>query len=751
MKKFIKNTQRRSIDTKLQNILSVRMAKAGLIRSYNGEDIEEKSRSLTAIPISRYELNEYNVRDIYIRKCEELDIEMKDESCDNFTKKFLDAFRTKTVQLGSFNLGATGFVRAVSFFYTLDNIFIIDLSMNHIEDKGAIALADYLASDPQVIEIDLRSNLIGSKGSAALMKSLGSNCHLQRIDMSAIDGVNRNKIGIIGAQNLADSIGENQTLTHMNLSYYGFGAEECVHLGETMHKNESLRVLNLSDNKIATKGCAKLFKAAGCLGAIESLNISKNEIGDQGIFILSKQLMHNTTLRVLDLSHNVLTVKGLTKLLGAMQIDCHVEDLSIAYNKLNGTAKDVLTNFVRMIKKVKSFNIAGNPLKDECMIEFLHTVKDNDSYISLNISDTFITDKCVKSISNYIRASHNLQKFYMAGNSVTDKTGVPLAQALSENQRLQFISLRNCELKDRSAETFIEILQSKKRLPEMDLQYNNFSYKAFSHLKSVIEYSKLVEYTSVASIAQKTIEKLGDDEKVLNKMREELSNQRDENQMLKNEYDASADLFANLQVERAKSIEDAKNQLEDLKEEYQKILDDRRKAIDEYNDMRTEYESSERAMMRERQSVGQTLRAMENRLRFAEDKRMESTALVTEQITRLKIERHELLLKLQGLYEQAKEVQREEQMEKEQEKENIETTMKETAMKGIEKMIDESPRNPPKKSKLAKKDSSGSITKKPELQIPARVSSFKPDKSSSRVKVSKVTLRASTSMKPTKI
>ena len=729
MNSFIKNKARRSIDSKLEKILYSR--KSSLSKSTT-----LKTRSLLrnfGNSGAMNELNEENVSKIYRRKCEELDLECKEETCANFTAKFLSAFTEKSILLGSFCIGSSGFVQAVQFFYHLKNVYVIDLSMNHIEDSGAIELAKYLKTDPQVISIDLRSNLISSRGSAAIMESLGHNTHLVSIVLSSIDGINRNKIGLAGAENLSKSLVTNDVLSNLDLSYYGLSSDGCIYIGEGLKKNQALRVLDLSVNKFGPKGAANLFKCNGSLGCVESLNLARNDILDFGLINLSKQLMHNHTLRKLDLSNNGLTYTSLNRLLQAMQADCHVEHLSLSHNKLNSSCRDLLINFIRSLTHISSLDISGNPFKDECMIEFIRYVGEIDRITVLNIGETFITDNCRVAIKNLIVNSKSLRKLYLNGNSIGDETGEMLAEALPLNPYFAFLSFKNCELRDRTADAFISVIQQRKPIAECDFQCNNFSYKAFSRLTSMIEYNKQQVFSSVAQIAEKKINEMATDENHLIEMKKELETKRSENKALEFNYSTNTESFEEFRMQREKSIVEAKEKLKEAEAKYKEIIEVRKNKMDEFSDLKNELDRKERKLIEEKQNATNFKFYAEGRLKRANAKKDEANIKVGDSLSALEIERQELKDRLKELLDNARKVQDDDMKEKEEIKNQIQKSIKETSMKGAEQISARSKQSVNSVSSLKKSN-------KMEFKVPER----KPrERATNSVRVSRVTLKTS--------
>jgi Ran GTPase-activating protein (RanGAP) involved in mRNA processing and transport len=159
-----------------------------------------------------------------------------------------------------------------------------------------------LRRNPAIIHIDLRSNAISVTGFLRLFGALRNNDRTVSLDFSAIDGIERNRIGTDGSRELAELLIKTQTITQLNLGMSGISPEGCSMIWHGLTVNEWLSLLDLSGNRFRTIGCNNLFAENRSLGCLESLYLSRNELGDGIARNFCEQLELNQTLRVLDLS-----------------------------------------------------------------------------------------------------------------------------------------------------------------------------------------------------------------------------------------------------------------------------------------------------------------------------------------------------------------------------------------------------------------------------------------------------------------
>lgn len=106
------------------------------------------------------------------------------------------------------------------------------LAGNSIRDRGALAIAEVLKINTTLTSIDLRSNDIGLEGGVAMFKALSQNTNLEFLDLSGMSGINRNHIGLPGAEAIAQTLEANKVLEKLYIRENGFGPEGAKAIAE---------------------------------------------------------------------------------------------------------------------------------------------------------------------------------------------------------------------------------------------------------------------------------------------------------------------------------------------------------------------------------------------------------------------------------------------------------------------------------------------------------------------------------------
>jgi len=507
LKRFLHHSSKRTVDNRISHIVSSRK---GARSSNDGSKLPSIRPKTTGSLIRN--LDDIVAREMYEEKCNELEIPQNEIAEKKFVEQFTKSITTKSLRLQNFGLVSSSIEKLIkslgeSCFY------VIDISLNRLTDKGAFSIAKYISKNPSLIYLDLRSNGISINGSYHIFLALVKNYHLTHLNMSTIDGINRNRIGVKGCESLAFCLKTNQVLSYLNVASCGINAEGCEMIGQIMPLNSGLIELDLSSNAFGTHGAECLLKANNCFGDLEFLNLSNNDIGAPVGKILSSQLSSNRTLKHIDLSNNTIGPAFLGCLQQALEKGCVLESLSISNNHIDMSSCSSIELILRTKSKLKKLNLSMNPLGDKMIEKIVASMNQNDSFDNLDFSDTKIGDEGAVCFASYIHKSQKLHVLKLSNNVIKDKGGVALADSIRNNTTLIELVLRNNEMKDQAGNAFSEALNCNKTINILDLDYNDFSYKGLQVIRTQISEHRKVLETNIPEIAKQHITELAVEEK----------------------------------------------------------------------------------------------------------------------------------------------------------------------------------------------------------------------------------------------
>ncbi|CAF1638317.1 unnamed protein product [Adineta ricciae] len=234
----------------------------------------------------------------------------------------------------------------------------LDLTRNKIGDLGAGDLAKTLLSNKTLITLDLQWNEIGAQGARDLANALFSNKTLTTINLEY------NKIGAQGALDLANALLSNKTLTTLNLRSNGIGPQGALDLANALHSNSTLTTLYLEGNEIGAQGARDLAKALLSNKTLTILNLRYNRIGNQGAGDLADALLANKTLTTLDLEQNKIGDQGTRDLAKALQSNKTLTTLNLGSNQIGDQGAGDLAKALLSNKTLTTLGLQWNEIED---------------------------------------------------------------------------------------------------------------------------------------------------------------------------------------------------------------------------------------------------------------------------------------------------------------------------------------------------------------------------------------------------
>jgi Ran GTPase-activating protein (RanGAP) involved in mRNA processing and transport len=562
--------------------------------------------------------------EIYDLKCEDLEIMPNDGSRQRFIDQVLGGMKKKGICLSGLGISHLCVAPLVGLLQAIPRLIYVDLSLNRLRRDGIMALAHFLAADPDVTYLDIRSNAIPIDGSIWLFRALYRNSRLAHLDLSAIDGIDRNRIGTQGCRQLAKVLQWSHVLSHLTVSMCGMTAEGCALIGPALKKNDSLVHLDISSNRFGSIGAQNLFHKEGSMGLLESVLLSQNAIGDSASPAICSHLKGNTNLKVLDLGYNNFGKPFLGQLVNVLRENSVLETLILTKNRFSPDCAEYFDSLLRECGNVKNLNLAQNPLRDEGVSQICTSLLQNTTLLTLDLSETMIGKGSAPCIASVIEKHPSLTILNLNDNQITDKKGAMIAKALESNQALTKVSIRSNVMKDRSAEAFIHALSVNRTLLELDLAFNDFSFQAHVELTKAMETHKNNIEQRVVDIANRHIDHLKAQEKLLCQSREATSRERQALQAAIQERDQLKVVLASLKVRSKEQVDENDRKLEDTRQEYEKVSQARRRQLAEFNDVKQRTEEKQNEAMKQYIALATKRQQVEGRVKRAETRKLDA-------------------------------------------------------------------------------------------------------------------------------
>ena len=174
----------------------------------------------------------------------------------------------------------------------------LDLTHAYCEDKGAIALAQALATNSSLTKLNLSHNNVAGAGTVALADALKSNACLTELSLATNHA---NDAAVVG---LAEMLTTNETLTSLDLARNCFGTTGAHALRQALQGNRSLLSLGALETMPLGVGLRASLEwytrnnRAWCERAAAELGDVSSQ-GDAGDAASAKGRQHQSLLRLL--------------------------------------------------------------------------------------------------------------------------------------------------------------------------------------------------------------------------------------------------------------------------------------------------------------------------------------------------------------------------------------------------------------------------------------------------------------------
>lgn len=511
--------------------------------------------------------------EIYKMKCQDLNLKPNETAEKRFIEQFMNSIFPKSMRLSGLGLGPTCITKICKILLKNQQFVYLDLSMNRLKEEGAKILKMYLELNPPTIFLNLKSNSIGITGSSLIFKSLENNYHLTSLDLGAVDGIDRNRLGTQGCRALGNMLLRNQTISNLNLSMCGITADGCQFIGDSLTQNTSLFSLDLTSNRFGSVGINNLFKDDGSFGRLGTLILSRNGIGNDASNTICRQIRMSESIRSIDLSNNDLSKPFLERLYATFQEGTKISRLSLSKNKFGPESADLLQLIIKDTRSLTYFDLSSNNFKDEGLISIAKGLKQNTSLTTVDLSETGMTDKSGIEFAQVISLHPFLQKFYLAENSLSDVSGIEIANSLCQNKTLVVLSLSNNELRDDSAYALLEALNINSTIADLNVDFNDFGPDSYVDLAKKIEEHKQILNSNVAELAMKKIDWLKEEEGRLFQYREDIKDMQNEVASAMGEFETKENELSELCSLKQTEIDEMNQEYEEIMKKHDQIVE----------------------------------------------------------------------------------------------------------------------------------------------------------------------------------
>lgn len=334
------------------------------------------------------------------------------------------------LNFGDNNMGFHGSLSVLNSLKNNQSLQYLNLYKNNIDITkiNKFYYFEALEYNNSLRELCLSYNSIGNQGAKCLFKGLQHNTSIEKLDLTAIKIdhtvieeslsnllknnklsfrvliLKRNNIGNEGIKSLSNSLENNTTLLHLDLSENGIN--EAFTYFNCLQFNTSLQVLNLKKNDIYyNKKDQYLLNSLKVNNSLQTLNISNNHISDEQMKILFQSLKENQSLKTLKIYNNVITDKSAYFISECLLFNQTLQNIYISKSYFGDPFKKKGLSFILNSLKVNSTLLKMDLFKGI----------GEDNSIEIEISTEIFFNNHPEKFSNIIEAK-NYKKILLLNN-----------------------------------------------------------------------------------------------------------------------------------------------------------------------------------------------------------------------------------------------------------------------------------------------------------------------------------------------
>lgn len=439
-------------------------------------------------------LNTEDVKKIYQAKCKDLDILYNKDQELRFLNFCSKSFADRSMGLNENGLGIES-IKVISRILLKNSYFCrLNLSKNSIGEQGLYYLARVLKKNTSIISVDISSNDIGIEGSSNFFDILRDSESIVSISIASLEGLHRNRLGILGAEAVSNYLRYNRVLTHLNISDTSIGKEGFEHIIQGLAHNKTLVSLDISSNGFSYHSLEDFCNSIITTN-LNELNLSCNKIGNKGceIFarLLASRLVKTSPLVKIDLSSCEIASLGASRIFESLENNACALSLKFDNNDISISTGGSIGKFLHINGTMKYLSLNNCNLKDDNISKLCEGLSKNTSLEKLKLCKNAITDIGTFSIGDMLCKNEKLLSLDLGYNFIKNKGGIAIAQALRKNFTIEKLFFTENSMKDDTGRILAEVTRYRGNLLVIDLNMNPINLKYVKEIKDNLAKNNL--------------------------------------------------------------------------------------------------------------------------------------------------------------------------------------------------------------------------------------------------------------------
>jgi Ran GTPase-activating protein (RanGAP) involved in mRNA processing and transport len=266
--------------------------------------------------------------------------------------------------------------------------------------------------------LDIGGNDVGAEGGASLGALLG--CSTASLKELYVRWNRIGAVGLNGCDALAAGLGENASLTLLDVGTNELYDEGAAAFALALKHNCTLTEINLERNEIHSEGACAIAGALETNVSLHSLILSGNDVGESGGVALGKSLVKNiTTLQKLVLINCGIGPAGGVALGEALAVHKSLEVLRLDKNALGSPGAIALAKGLKANQSLQTLYVSRNRMGEGAGAAFADALQSNATLSSLDISENQLCPEDGRALFEAVARSSSLSDVNLADNFLT--------------------------------------------------------------------------------------------------------------------------------------------------------------------------------------------------------------------------------------------------------------------------------------------------------------------------------------------
>lgn len=315
---------------------------------------------------------------------------------------------------------------------------------------------------------------------------LGNNASITSLNLSRIP------ISAEAAAAIGKTLGEYNcnVVHHVQFAQCALHAGEVAPLAQALAINPRIEAADFSQNPLRDEGTTRIGKMLLTAPLLRVLDLTECKIGPTGAAALSNAIATNTKLRHLVLAGNKLREAGAVALCEGLAKNTCIQILDLSGNSINREGGRALAQLLRGNKTLEAINLSTNFLSDSIPYIASAMCERKTTARLLDISSNRITSEICQSMAQVLEGhKFSIACFSIAKNAVGDVGLVALFHAF-KGTGLQFLDLSEAELSSHSGVVLSDLISACPMLSSLQIDGNVFGDDAMTEVVHAFAKSK---------------------------------------------------------------------------------------------------------------------------------------------------------------------------------------------------------------------------------------------------------------------